>query len=90
MLIETEANSGRLGRNATDFGTQLRRWLDERQLSTGANGYVVAAVMIGPLVELRRQERAMGKRATGKDLAALQDAVDAALRALSVIADVPR
>ncbi|RVW07270.1 TetR/AcrR family transcriptional regulator [Prescottella agglutinans] len=82
-LIETEAKNGRLGHNAKDFGTQLRQWLDDRQLAAGANAHLVAAVVIGPLIELRRQERAIGKRATGKDLAALEDAVTAALGALS-------
>lgn len=83
MLIETEAKSGRLGHNATDFGTQLRQWLNDRQLAVGADAYLVAAVMIGPLVELRRRERATGECVTGKGLAALQDAVTAALDALS-------
>ncbi len=81
-LIDDEGRRGRLGPAAVRFGVELRAWLDSRQLAVGAPGHLVAAVTLGPLVELRRLEHATGRRPTDADLESLETAVTAALSAL--------
>ncbi|BBX87147.1 TetR/AcrR family transcriptional regulator [Mycolicibacterium aubagnense] len=81
-LIETESQHGRLGRNAVRFGKQLRLWLDNHHLAVGAPAHLVSAIVIGPLTELRRVTRDTHVPSAA-DLAALDTAVIAALRALN-------
>ena len=82
-LIESEGRQGRLGDNATRFSTRLRRWLDGQQLAVGAPAHLVAAIVIGPVTELRRLKRTTQRPPSGADLDALDRAVTAALASLT-------
>jgi AcrR family transcriptional regulator len=82
-LIDDEGRRGRLGLGAQQFSSDLRAWLDSQQLAIGAPGHLVAAIMIAPLIELRRLEHATGRRPTDADFNSLDMAVRAALAAVS-------
>jgi len=82
VLIETTGRRGELGDAAERFSTDLRGWLDTEQLATGAPAHLVAAVILGPLLELRRLERATGRAVSNTELEALETSVLAALAAL--------
>jgi AcrR family transcriptional regulator len=84
MLIEAGTRSGTLGQFAPDFGNELRRWLDQNGLAIGASSRIASAIVIGPLLEFKRLQRATGMRPRRSDFDALQTAVIAALKALSV------
>ncbi|WP_029113796.1 TetR/AcrR family transcriptional regulator [Mycobacterium sp. URHB0044] len=82
QLIESEGQRGRLGQGAKDFGIGLRVWLDTQHLAPAAPAHLVSALVIGPLIELRRIERITAKQASTADLQALEKAVIAGLAAL--------
>lgn len=82
-LIETEGRHGRLGENARYFSMQLRGWLDDHHLAVGARAHLVAAIVIGPLTELRRVTRITQRPLSSADLDALDRAVTTALGALN-------
>lgn len=82
-LVAEEGRQGRLGAGAQRFGSELRDWLDTQGLALGAAGHLVAAIMIGPLIELRRLEHSTGRRPTNADFEAIETAVKAALFALN-------
>jgi AcrR family transcriptional regulator len=82
-LIETEGRQGRLGENATQFSRQLRGWLDAHQLALGAPAHLVAAIVIGPLTELRRVIRNTRRQLSAAELSALDLAVTTALTSLN-------
>jgi AcrR family transcriptional regulator len=83
QLIEVEGQRGRLGEGARNFGIGLRAWLDDQRLATAVPAHLVSAVVIGPLIELRRIERVTGEQASTADFQALERSVIAALAALS-------
>lgn len=83
-LIDDEGRRGRLGPGARRFGSDLRGWLDSNGLAIGAPGHLVAAIMIAPMMELRRLERATGHEPTDDDFTSLEAAVTAALAALNI------
>lgn len=83
ILIASEGEHGGLGDSATRFSSELRDWLNAEQLAIDAPGHLVAAIMIGPLIELRRLERSTGNGASRTEFEALGCAVIAALDALS-------
>jgi AcrR family transcriptional regulator len=82
-LVEAEGRQGRLGKNARHFSTQLREWLDEHHLASGAPAHLVAAIVIGPLTELRRVTRNTQRPLSATDLNALDRAVTAALSSIA-------
>lgn len=81
-LIERNGRRGELGPAARDFGTGLRAWLDSQCLAIAAPAQVVAAVLLGPLAELRRLEKATGRTTREADFAALEAVVITGLRSL--------
>lgn len=70
---------GPLGPAARSFSTALRAALDARGLGVGAPPAAVAALVLGPLGELRRQERALGVPASAGEVATIAAAVEAGL-----------
>ncbi|RVW06677.1 TetR/AcrR family transcriptional regulator [Rhodococcus spongiicola] len=81
-LIERNGQRGELGPAARDFGIGLRAWLDSRRLAIDAPAQVVAAVLLGPLAELRRLEKATGRMTRKTDFEALEAAVINGLKSL--------
>ncbi|WP_280831828.1 TetR/AcrR family transcriptional regulator [Mycolicibacterium frederiksbergense] len=82
-LIEAEGRQGRLGENAAQFSTQLRGWLDDHHLAVGAPAHLVAAIVLGPLIELRRVTHNTRRPPSGADLSALDRAITTALKSLN-------
>lgn len=82
-LGELIHQTGRLGPGARQFGVDLRAWLDDRGLAAGAPASVVAAITLGPLLELRRQERVFGRSISAGEIRLAAEAVDAALAAMA-------
>ena len=81
-LVDRAGRTGALGEGAVRFGEALRAWLDEQDLARGAPAAVVAALVLGPLLELRRLEGALGRRTTRAELAATAAAVEAGLASI--------
>lgn len=81
-LIERNGQRGELGPAARDFGIGLRAWLDSQRFTVDAPAQVVAAVLLGPLAELRRLEKATGRRTRKTDLEALETVVINGLKSL--------
>ncbi len=84
-LIDTTGRRGGLGYAAEQFSAELRTWLDAEQLADGAPGHLVAAITLGPLLELRRLEHLTGRAPTDTELEALETSVLAALAALTSV-----
>lgn len=82
-LIERNGRCGELGSAARGFGAGLRAWLDSQRLAVGAPAQVVAALVLGPLAELRRLETATGRATHKADFEILEAAVINGLRAVS-------
>ncbi|MBE1548566.1 AcrR family transcriptional regulator [Mycobacterium sp. OAS707] len=82
VLIETTGRLGEMGDAAERFNTELRGWLDSEQLAKGAPAHLVAAIILGPLLELRRLERATGHAVSNAELEVLEKSVLAALAVL--------
>jgi AcrR family transcriptional regulator len=80
--VASAGRRGALGASAERFGAALRTWLDENGLARGAPAPLVAALVLGPLTELRRLDGATGRPTTAADLERLAGAVEAALRAI--------
>ncbi|WP_285030162.1 TetR/AcrR family transcriptional regulator [Mycolicibacterium sp. lyk4-40-TYG-92] len=74
-LIERNGRRGELGSAAAGFGVGLRTWLDSQRLAAGAPAQVVAALVLGPLAELRRLEMATGRDTSKADFEILEAAV---------------
>ncbi|AOW93897.1 hypothetical protein BFN03_17870 [Rhodococcus sp. WMMA185] len=89
-LIERNGRRGELGPAARDFGIGLRAWLDAQRLAVGAPAQVVAAVLLGPLAELRRLEKATGKMTIEADFEALETAVINGLKSVRFNTDSGR
>jgi AcrR family transcriptional regulator len=81
-LIERNGRRGELGPAARDFGIGLRAWLDSQRCAIDAPAEVVAAVLLGPLTELRRLEKATGRVTRKTDFDALETVVINGLKSL--------
>lgn len=86
-LIERNGRRGELGPAARDFGIGLRTWLDSQRLAVNAPAPVVAAVLLGPLAELRRLEKATGRMTRKTDFEALETAIINGLKSVRSHAD---
>jgi AcrR family transcriptional regulator len=89
-LIERTGQRGELGSAAKDFGIGLRAWLDDQRLAIGVPASVVAALVLGPLAELRRFEMATGRATRRPDFEILEAAVINGLKSLRTEADIGR
>lgn len=81
-LIEETSHSGRLGSQALTFGMALRDWLRRFGVPDETTAQVAAAIVLGPLIELRRLERITGRAGTSQDDIIVAGAVEAALTSL--------
>jgi hypothetical protein len=71
-----------MGPAARRFSALVRAALDARGLGLAAPPAAVAALVLGPLGELRRQERALGSPAGAAAVAMIAAAVEAALQSM--------
>jgi AcrR family transcriptional regulator len=86
-LIERQGQRGELGSAARDFGIELRAWLDSQRLAVGVAAQVVAALVLGPMAELRRLETATGRATRKADFEVLEAAVINGLKSVGAAVD---